>query len=185
MPFERGAVYSAPLLLLGRGDDIADDRRKYLVVLQSPTAMDRNASQFAFVVASTDQTRGSGARPFEVQLGEADGFRHPTIVDGRWVYSVWREKLTDPISTEAGPVTVSHQAIYDWIYARPKGELRQLATMEAAGEPERVPAEGNLDDRLLWVGPDDRGVVLEMIAVDLPDCLLVIHAMPIALRRNR
>lgn len=95
MPFERGAVYSAPLLLLGRGDDADDDRRKYLIVLQSPAAMDRNASQFAFVVASTDQTRGRGARPFEVQLDEADGFRHPTIVDGRWVYSIWRDKLAE------------------------------------------------------------------------------------------
>jgi hypothetical protein len=57
--------------------------------------------------------------------------------------------------------------------------------MEAAGEPERVPADGDLDDRLLWVGPDDRGLVLEVIAVELPDYLLVIHAMPVALRRNR
>jgi hypothetical protein len=60
-----------------------------------------------------------------------------------------------------------------------------LAAMEAAGEPERVPADGDLDDRLLWVGPDDRGIVLEVLAVDLPDYLLVIHAMPVALRRNR
>ena len=43
--------------------------------------------------------------------------------------------------------------------------------MEAAGEPERVPADGDLDDRLLWVGPDDRGIVLEVMAVDLPDYL--------------
>jgi hypothetical protein len=57
--------------------------------------------------------------------------------------------------------------------------------MEAAGEPERVPADGDLDDRLLWVGPDDRGIVPEVIAVDLPDYLLVIHAMPVALRRNQ
>lgn len=57
--------------------------------------------------------------------------------------------------------------------------------MEAAGEPEHVPADGDLDDRLLWVGPDDRGIVLEVMAVDLPDYLLVIHAMPVALRRNR
>ena len=57
--------------------------------------------------------------------------------------------------------------------------------MEAAGEPERVPADGDLDDRQLWVGPDDRGIVLEVMAVDLPDYLLVIHAMPVALRRNR
>ena len=57
--------------------------------------------------------------------------------------------------------------------------------MEAAGEPERVPADGDLDDRLVWTGPDDRGVVLEVIAIDLPDYLLVIHAMPAAFRRNR
>jgi hypothetical protein len=57
--------------------------------------------------------------------------------------------------------------------------------MEAAGEPKRVPADGDLDDRLLWVGPDDRGTVLEVMAVDLPEYLLVIHAMPVALRRNR
>jgi hypothetical protein len=60
-----------------------------------------------------------------------------------------------------------------------------LAAMEAAGEPECVPADGDLDDRLRWVGPDDRGIVLEVIAVDLPDYLLVIHAMPVALRRTR
>ncbi len=57
--------------------------------------------------------------------------------------------------------------------------------MEAAGEPERVRADADLDDRLLWVGRDDRGIVLEVMAVDLPDYLLVIHAMPVALRRNR
>jgi len=60
-----------------------------------------------------------------------------------------------------------------------------LAVMEATGEPERVPADGDLDDRLLWVGTDDRGIVLEVMAVDLPDYLLVIHAMPVALRRKR
>ena len=60
-----------------------------------------------------------------------------------------------------------------------------LAAMEAAGEPERVPADGDLDDRLLWVGPDDRGIVVEVMAVELPDYLLVIHAMPVAFRRNR
>jgi hypothetical protein len=64
------------------------------------------------------------------------------------------------------------------------GRARVLAAMEAAGEPEHVPADGDLDDRLVWVGPDDRGVVLEVIAVDLPDYLLVIHAMPLAFRRN-
>jgi hypothetical protein len=64
------------------------------------------------------------------------------------------------------------------------GRAHVLAAMEAAGEPEHVPAGGGLDDRLVWVGADDRGVVLEVIAVDLPDYLLIIHAMPLAFRRN-
>lgn len=38
----------------------------------------------------------------------------------------------EPVAVEAGPVTVSHQAIYDWIYARPKGQLRQLAEQQVA-----------------------------------------------------
>lgn len=59
-----------------------------------------------------------------------------------------------------------------------------LAATDAAGEPERVSADGDLDDRLVRVGPDDRGVMLEIIAVELPDYLLVIHAMPAAFRRN-
>lgn len=36
---------------------------------------------------------------------------------------------------------------------------------------------------LLWVGDDDRGIELEIIAVVLPDRYLVIHVMPTALRR--
>jgi hypothetical protein len=44
---------------------------------------------------------------------------------------------------------------------------------------------GGKADRLAWIGEDDRGVELEVIAVDLPEHLLVIHVMPTALRRNR
>ncbi len=64
------------------------------------------------------------------------------------------------------------------------GKAHALAAMEAAGEPDVVPAVEGLDQRLVWVGPDDRGVVLEVIGVDLPDYLLIIHVMPVALRRN-
>ena len=39
---------------------------------------------------------------------------------------------SEPLSAEAGPMTVSHQATYEWIYARPKGELRQLAEQQVA-----------------------------------------------------
>jgi hypothetical protein len=35
------------------------------------------------------------------------------------------------------------------------------------------------------IGDDDRGVELEITALDLPDYPLVIHSMPPALRRNQ
>jgi len=49
----------------------------------------------------------------------------------------------------------------------------------------RYPTAYDLDPRIEWIGPDDRGVELEIIAVELPELDLVIHVMPIALRRNR
>lgn len=39
-------------------------------------------------------------------------------------------------------------------------------------------------ERLLWVGPDDRGLELEIIASIEPDYLLVIHVMPNQFRRR-
>lgn len=64
------------------------------------------------------------------------------------------------------------------------GKAHVLAAISAAGEPQRIRAEGDLDERLLWVGPDDRGIVLEVIAIDLSDYLLIIHVMPHGVRRN-
>ncbi len=51
-------------------------------------------------------------------------------------------------------------------------------------EPERTPGSGAKHDRLSWVGDDDRGVELEIIAVDVPEYLLVIHVMPTQYRRR-
>lgn len=45
-------------------------------------------------------------------------------------------------------------------------------------EPTLVPADKYADDQLVWIGEDDRGVELEVVAVEKPDCLLVIHVMP-------
>ncbi|MCU1625038.1 MAG: hypothetical protein JWL79_3883 [Frankiales bacterium] len=45
-------------------------------------------------------------------------------------------------------------------------------------EPEVIPADDTNRNRLLWIGPDDRGVDLEIVAIVEPDCLLVIHVMP-------
>ena len=38
--------------------------------------------------------------------------------------------------------------------------------------------------RFVWLAPDDRGIDLEIVALDLADYLLVIHVMPHQLRRR-
>ncbi|HEU0128217.1 MAG TPA: hypothetical protein VFQ48_06395 [Pseudonocardiaceae bacterium] len=48
----------------------------------------------------------------------------------------------------------------------------------------RFPATDDLDARIEWVGLDDRGIELEVIAVELLDLWLIIHVMPTALRRT-
>ena len=40
-------------------------------------------------------------------------------------------------------------------------------------------------DRLMWVGSDDRGLELEVIAIELGETLLVIHVMPMSFRRRK
>ncbi len=54
----------------------------------------------------------------------------------------------------------------------------------ATQEPEQtVTARGAIGSK--YVGPDDRGVQLEVIAVELDDGgLLVVHAMPASFRRG-
>ncbi|MGH9070475.1 MAG: hypothetical protein ACRDX8_04745 [Acidimicrobiales bacterium] len=41
------------------------------------------------------------------------------------------------------------------------------------------------EDGIGWVGPDDRGVELEVYLVERPDVFLVIHVMPTGLRRRK
>lgn len=40
------------------------------------------------------------------------------------------------------------------------------------------------DARLVWIGEDDRGVELEVVALDLDEAVIVIHVMPTELRRR-
>ena len=49
--------------------------------------------------------------------------------------------------------------------------------------PDQVPASGTADARLIWIGPDDRGIELEIVALDLDEAVVVIHVMPTSLRR--
>lgn len=51
-------------------------------------------------------------------------------------------------------------------------------------EPVVVQADEVVAERLLWIGPDDRGLELEVIAIVEPDYLLVIHVMPHQFRRR-
>jgi hypothetical protein len=46
-----------------------------------------------------------------------------------------------------------------------------------------LPWDGE-DQKLLWVGHDDRGLELEVIALELSECILVIHVMPRSFRRR-
>ncbi len=46
-----------------------------------------------------------------------------------------------------------------------------------------VPVGKYADEQLVWIGNDDRGVELEIVAVEKPDCLLVIHVMPTHYRK--
>ena len=62
------------------------------------------------------------------------------------------------------------------------GKTRALQAMADAGEPAVIPGTGDLDDRLLFIGRDERGVELEVIAIERPDHLLVIHVMPYSYR---
>lgn len=63
------------------------------------------------------------------------------------------------------------------------GRAHAVHVIENAA-PHEIPADGELDARNVWIGPDDRGVELEIVAVVLPAELLVVHAMPTALRRK-
>ena len=54
----------------------------------------------------------------------------------------------------------------------------------ASSTAHSIPAAGGLDARLRWEGPDDRGRVLEIVALDLPEMIVLIHVFPVSLRRE-
>lgn len=62
------------------------------------------------------------------------------------------------------------------------GRAHALHVMNT-GEP-TIGESSRGEELRVWVGPDDRGVELEIAAVVLPDYLLVLHVMPTALRRK-
>ena len=50
--------------------------------------------------------------------------------------------------------------------------------------PDRVPATATADARLVWIGEDDRGIELQVVALDLDHAVVVVHVMATALRRR-
>jgi hypothetical protein len=55
-----------------------------------------------------------------------------------------------------------------------------------AAVPAMVSTDPNTGtETLTWVGDDERGRELEIVALDRPDCLLVIHVMPTHYRRKK
>ena len=50
--------------------------------------------------------------------------------------------------------------------------------------PIRVRGILDLPDRLIWIGTDNRGLILEIEALVLLDCILVIHVMPHRFRKG-
>jgi hypothetical protein len=54
----------------------------------------------------------------------------------------------------------------------------------AHDDPVITPGTDTVSERHSWIGTDDRGVELEVIALVQPDYLLVIHVMPTYYRRQ-
>ena len=44
-------------------------------------------------------------------------------------------------------------------------------------------SEDEMEEKMIWVGRDDRGMELEIVAVAAKDYLLVIHVMPTIFRK--
>lgn len=50
-------------------------------------------------------------------------------------------------------------------------------------QPARIAATASHDARLVWIGLDDRGIELEIGALDRLEDVVVIHVMPTSFRR--
>ena len=63
------------------------------------------------------------------------------------------------------------------------GKAHVLFVLESC-EPRTVMTSEGEDQKLLWIGHDDRGLELEVIALELTESILVIHVMPRSFRRR-
>lgn len=65
------------------------------------------------------------------------------------------------------------------------GKARVLAVMDAQGDPLVVTSADGHSVEFWWFGVDQRGVEIEIMAVERADCWLVVHAMPTHYHRRR
>ena len=63
------------------------------------------------------------------------------------------------------------------------GKAHVLFVLENYEPVTFLPIEGE-DQKLLWIGHDDRGLELEIVALKLAEYFLVIHVMPRTFRRR-
>lgn len=92
---ERGEVHFVELLLpdWSRGGEPLVATRKLVVTLRGGVGLEE--SYVPVVVASTDKrTLGEPLQPFEVSLDQLHGFKSPTVVDCRWVFSLARHRFS-------------------------------------------------------------------------------------------
>lgn len=62
-----------------------------------------------------------------------------------------------------------------------RGRAREVMASSVA---ERVAGGEGRDPLLCWMGTDSRGLLLEVIALDLPAVIVVIHVMPVYRERK-
>lgn len=78
-----------------------------------------------------------------------------------------------------------------WARSARKHKISQLRSGQVARTAEtiiRLPAPEDSplgEDRLLFLGPDPNGVMLEVIAIEIDDGLLIIHAMRMRVQYRR
>lgn len=86
---DRGDVYRSNIYLPDRsgGPDRTTDLLKWCVVLQAPVGSFASVSDVAVVIASTDHSGGRRMRPFELRVGQTEGFQHDSVIDCRWVFT--------------------------------------------------------------------------------------------------
>ncbi len=85
-----GDVYVVSIDLPNRPHGAGGTRDKWVICLQGGPQFSA-ASDVAVLIASTH--KGGGMRPFEVLCGAADGFRHDSVVDCRWPFTISKAKI--------------------------------------------------------------------------------------------